>query len=282
MLNKVKIYKLEEFNLNRLIYSNPDESSDTNLIYIKYNDEKLGPVPAMIQIPELFMIDDIKDLQSKYTTHEILLTIVAKTFHTTTMVKNFFKSLDKKIVDDATNYLNIWPFTGNEIKYKMIVRTVDNYMNRIYDNGIIKLKFIRSKGFKTTVYTTNKECIKKMHYKDILSGGCYVKSIVELVAIWIKGCVFGLYLKPHQFRIARGGIPIFSLKDYSFIDDSESGEEAYDTEINKTEENNYFKPYTESDIIIANQNYQNNNEINENKNYSTTSSDELVLTSSSE
>jgi hypothetical protein len=205
---------------------------------LKYNDEDNNLKPPMIQLPDLYMNDDIKRLDSNYVTYEILLPLLSRNINTTQLVKSFFQSLDNKIVQDAKQYNTLWNLNPN-IKYKMLIKNIEgDNVDNIYDNGIIKLKFIKSKGFNTRVYDCNKNIIKEKYYTQTLTGNCYIKSIIELVAIWIKDEVFGLYIRPHQLKVTDSGkLPVFSLKDYSFIDDTESDKDEqllYDTEANKT------------------------------------------------
>lgn len=286
IFNELKIYKIEEFDLDNLIYSNPLENkgSQTKMIYIKYNDQKLGAVPAIIQIPDLFMIDDIKTLNSKYITHEILLPLVGKTTNSTKQVKNFFNALDKKIINDSECNIDIWPFDHENMKYKMLIQKLENKDklndNSIYDNGIIKFKLIKSKEFKTNVFTSDKNKIKTKYYEDIISGGCYIKSIIEIVAIWIKDNIFGIYIRPHQFRVSDGNPPVFTLKNYSFIDDSGESDDQNDylcdtevddndyikycdTKKNDIEYDNLISDTSESDIESAENKFEINESTNE-------------------
>jgi len=305
-MNNIKIYKINEINLNNIIYSKPDESSETKLIYLKYNHNS-HKTPLLIQLPDLYMIDDIKELNiNSNVTHEILLPIIGKTDETTNQVKNFIESLDNKVINDVQNHINIWPFKTNEIKYKLTTKHVNNTTNKIYSNGILKFKLLKSKSFKTNIYKSNKEIINDNMYKKIITGNNYIKSIIEIAAIWIKNDTVGLYIRPHQFRISEGGEPIHVLNKYSFIEDTEMDiNNVYDTEINndtcedkhntikeneseqennftmcsETEKNKINDYITQSNTIPIFEKFDNNNSVNAN---SLDSDDLMIMESSSD
>jgi hypothetical protein len=233
MLNKIQIYKIEDIDLDKIIYMNADLSSDVKIIHLQYIDNN-GRYPLLIQIDNLYMIDDIQKVSNKKCiTHEVILPLVGKNAKSSEKVKNFFESIDKKIICDAKNYVNIWPFDTKNIKYKALIRYVDGVNNRMYDNGVIKLKFIRSKNFKTRIYNKKKTPVEESQYTEIFNGSCYVKSIVEIVSVWIKNGIFGLYVRPHQLKVSVGFPPIFTPKYYSFDDGTESNDDdfIYDTEV---------------------------------------------------
>ena len=59
-------------------------------------------------------------------------------------------------------------------------------------------------------------------YKEISEyNNFYMKSIVQISGLWISGSVFGVFIKPHQFRLANGFPPSFIIKEYSFEDSDE-------------------------------------------------------------
>lgn len=223
----VKIYRLEEIDVDRIIYSNADFSHSTTNIYTMYNDPTLGKVPLLFQIPELLMTNPINFINMKCITHELILLFKTKN-EKANKVKNFFTNLDNKFIQDGKVNYNKWRFS-KDIRYKFLVR---DYESNDYKDGIIKLKFVKNKTFQTRVYNKNRDIVNQKNYDNVFRDICYVKSIVELVSLWIKDGYYGAYIRPHQVKVLDEPIKKIKLEKYSFVDDSESEDEiCCDTEV---------------------------------------------------
>ncbi len=224
-----KVFRLHEFNLSDLDFSEPFN----NIVYISYNNE-----PILFETCELYCVDAIKQCNTKYSTHELLLSLSGKNDINTNICKTFFESLDNKIIETGKNNMDKWPFDRKNIAYKSLIRFIDD-TNEYYKNGGIKLKFIKSKNFSTLVFDENKNIINPVDYENKLSGGVYVKIIIELVSIWIRDGVFGSYIKLHQLKISNNPKPpIYLFNSNSSENENENENESdnnitmYDTEIN--------------------------------------------------
>lgn len=218
-----KIFKLSEFNLSDLMFSDPVN----NIVYISHND---GPV--LLETNELYCVDGIKKCDTKYSSHELLISLTGKNNINTDIYKTFFESLDNKIINIGKENIELWPFNNKNIAYKSLIRYIDDD-NKYYKNGAIKLKFIKSRNFSTLIFDENKKIVNPVDYEKILGGDIFVKLIIELVSIWIRDGVFGLYIKLHQLKISNGN----NNRNNVYLFDSDSNSEIennlgiYDTEI---------------------------------------------------
>lgn len=263
-----KIFKLDELDFSKITYSEPDIGKTSNIIYMTYNNNQ----SILIETPELYCVDKIEQNKTKYTTHELIITLYGKNQKITDETKKFFENLDNKFIDLFKKNKNIWLSESKNIKYKSIIRYIDED-NNYYENGVIKIKFIKTKNFTTLLFDKNKNIILQEDYEKVLSGNVYVKIIFEIVSIWIKNNIFGVYLRPYQIKVSKGNIPLLLQDKYSFDDNSESDNEdkfLCDTEcipkLNITMNNNKNKKLeiesTEFliDSIIYNDNKLNNDQ----------------------
>lgn len=216
-----KIYKMEEIDLDRIVYSKPvSYNKDISSIHISYNDPICGNVPLLIQSPPMYCTDGITKTNSNSITHELLLCIQSKTEKYTSQMKSFFEQLDKKLIIDAKNKYS-WDENTKKLTYKVLMRQT-NDTDPFHSNGILKIKFIKSNGFETRVFNKNKSVVHQENYTEAFSNKCYVKLIMECASLWKnKTNIFGLYIRPHQVRIDYGLPPMNILQSYSFMDETE-------------------------------------------------------------
>jgi|688.fasta_scaffold127982_3 hypothetical protein len=185
----VKIFKLYELDLSKLTFSEPID----NIIYITYDNNQA----VVFETPDLFYYDKINLNKTKYSTYELLVTLLSKTEHYTNITKSFFESLDNKLIQLGQENINEWPFTSKNVKYKSLIKTINDKEEFI--NGLIKVKFIKNKNFNTLLFN-NKKIVPINDYEKILHGNGYVKLIMQLVSIWIKNDVYGAYFKLYQVK----------------------------------------------------------------------------------
>ena len=187
MLKKYRIYKLDEINLDNIVYTKPHITKikqNTNYIDIFYNDPELGIVPFILELPKLNIIDYISEV-------DLILELDDN--------KSFFDKLDDKFINYFKENMNMLELCNN-IKYKTIVKK-DKYDNDKY-NGIIKLTLLDNKNListiKTTIFDKNKHIILSDNYKKYLKNGKSVRSMIEISTLWIKNDLCGAYLKLYQ------------------------------------------------------------------------------------
>lgn len=252
MLSKCKIYRIDnnEFDFTKIQYLTPVLSDKVNLLYPIYQDNDCGG-PIIVELPEMYCIDGISKVNYGCVTHELLLTLVGKTTEKTLLINNFFKEMDNKIMNDAKTNSKEWPFMNTtNIKFKSTIRTITDYnlsKNKYYENGIIKLKLLENKNFKTKIFGPNKQVVDQNEYEKIFDRPCYLKVILEVVSIWIKDDVFGIYYKPHQIKIIVAPPPAINLVDYSFLSSSEGVDETkYICQTEKQQDNNFLGKYLDS------------------------------------
>ncbi len=216
-------YKVGEIDVNNICYTDIKNNSKKTIIYIKYMDNnKLKNL--VFQTPTLISNNMI---QCKNNIFELDVPLIGKDQSKTTEFIDFLNRLDKKIVKDA-KMNNKWfeRFTNiKTMKYQKIIRTTDD------DNGAIRLKLLRTDDFETIVQQNT----KRIKIEEI-GRECWLKSILEIYAIWINENGFGLFIRPILINIK----PCMKLLyDYKFADESE-GEEVDDIEVDTMADNSIF------------------------------------------
>lgn len=212
----IKIFKLEELDLSKITFAEPNG----NIIDASYDNK----YPVLFETLEMYCPDGIRKNKTKYSTHELLVTLNNRS--------NFFELLDDKLIEVGRNNINKWPFNSKTVTYKSLIRFIDEDDNE-GNSGVIKVKFIKSKNFNTLVFDKNKNIINPDNYDKILCGNVHVKMILELVSVWIRDDVYGAYLKLHQLKVSNGFKPSIMQQEYSFNDSSIDEEMVMcDTEIN--------------------------------------------------
>lgn len=258
-MDKISICKIQNIDFNNITYGKKTSDNNIDIINIQYIDKNGYRNPFFVQIDDLYMTDDVQEIKDmRGITHEILLSLISRNTQKTEEIKDFFEALDNKFMEDAKK--NDWGVKDTD-KYKTYIKNIDTdgyeekeeIKNYIYNNGLIKLKLIKSKKMRTIVFDKKKNIINEEHYMNVLKGGNYIKSIIEIVSIWKKDDVFGVYIRPHQMRISKGSPPIFVLKKYSFEDSSDTIDDNLisDTEVAFTNVRNY-DDYSSDEEICSN------------------------------
>jgi hypothetical protein len=235
MSNNIKIFKISEINFNNLHYTCVNVNCEKNIkiinVLYNYNNKK---IPFLVEIDDLYMMDDIitvKNNDIQY--YELILPLAGRTSTSTNQIKHFFEMLDNKIIEDAKQHKVLWKL-DNGIKYKKIIKGIefDNSNNIfvknniqdnfVYGNNLVKFKLVDTPNFHTTIFDKNRDIVNVNDYNNKVTGGQYIRSIIEVVAIWAKEDVFGLYIRPHQFKISTGSPPVINLQTYSFSDNNDN------------------------------------------------------------
>ncbi|AYV78888.1 MAG: hypothetical protein Edafosvirus44_3 [Edafosvirus sp.] len=217
----ISIYKLNDVDINKITYSSPFDIDGKTIIYINYMNKN----QLLVQVPSLVSNDPIDN-------NEIVLPLQAKNNKLTESVNNFFKSLDDKIVNDIRKNAKAWKIKGN-IKYRAIVSVMEDSNDKIYENGLIRLKLLDQTDFTTKIYNKKRELLSKNEYIELLNRNCFVKSIIELSSIWFNNDIITLNIRTHQLRITNKIPKIIQVDKYSFSDSEE--EEVSDQYIDMTQ-----------------------------------------------
>ena len=214
----MKIYKISEIDLDNCKYLKPLITESETLVDIKYNDQNLGVVPFIFELPPLYAIDEIIPKISQYITHELLIPIICINNNVTDKVIKFLTNMDNVFMNDIKKHKNEWNIKGDMLSYNSIIKEIEN-PGVVFSNGALKIKFINSPTFKTVVINKYGKQVKLEDYNNIFNGNCYVQIILECVSVWYSNNKCGVYLKPHQILVEYNSPPNAILSTYSFVDD---------------------------------------------------------------
>lgn len=203
---------IDDIDLDNISYV----KTKKNLIHIKYNNQKL-----YTQTPLLYCYDNIEKVENNsYVSHQLICSTNEENNNNYT--KSFFDKLDEKIIADAKLHMEEWGLTVNsEFKYTIINVNDENY------NCGLKLKYLKKSQYQTKVYDENRKYISPEDYVDkfnLLNFPYGVKNIIEIVAIWIKNDVFGLYLRLRQQQVVNIDKNL-NFEVFSFYDEYDKEEE---------------------------------------------------------
>jgi len=174
----MKIFNISNtVNLSDIVYT--PKNNKINLIYLDYNYEN-KIIPFIIETPQLKLLD-IFDINHECFTNELLLDLDDTT-------KNFINDLENIVID----YLQTHKDEIGVKTFKSLIKQFDD------DKSInmIKLKLLSKPNLKTNVYDPDGNIIT---ISDLYSND-YVRIIMQIVAIWEKDNVFGVYLRPYQIK----------------------------------------------------------------------------------
>jgi hypothetical protein len=219
-------YRINEINVDNICYTDIKTSERKTIIYLKYMDcNKLKNI--VFQTPNLVNAFNIVKKNSIY---ELDIPLKGKSEGKTMKLVNFFNSIDKKIMKDAKNN-STW-FAGfhqqQTMKYQKIIR---DSVSSEYSNGIIRIKILNTNDFNTIVSVNE----KKIESYDSIPENCWVKSILEIYAIWINENGFGLFIRPILVNFKLSETIIY---DYKLIDDSEEEVDDVDDGLCTIQDNN--------------------------------------------
>lgn len=235
-------FLFEDIILNNICFTKIKETKKKKIIYLKYkNKSKLDNL--VIQTPTLWSIK--KPIKIGDNIYDLEIPLIGKRESRVNSFIDFLTNLDKFIINSAQNNASSWFNSSNEAVYLNSIRESNEYSVK---NGFIKLKIIKSIDFKTILKKDNKF---KLKIKDISSNN-WVKSIIQIFAIWIKpNNQFGIYFKPIIISFKE---PIKQEINYNFIKETEEEEEEViiDTtaSINNENKNDIFIKHDE---ILSNQ-----------------------------
>ena len=250
-----KPYKIKDINLENIKFTDIKSNSKKTIVYIKYINKTKDQTNLVFQSPSLFNINKPIFKNSNY---ELDIPLVSKSSEKIREFIRFLNNLDKTITTKAMEnpswFNNI--INNNKINYQKTIRSSSD--PKRFKNGMIKLKIINTENFETKL-NNNDRNIRVSSIQD----NCWVKSILEVYAIWITQDGFGLFIRPVLMS--------FKLNEnidynYELTDDSEEIDEVihtiHDNSIFiRAEENNNIQPQS----IVQSVSMLDN--ISENKNY---------------
>ncbi len=209
-------FRLSEIDINNICYTDVKSNEKKTIVYLKYMDNnKLKNI--VFQTPTTMSTNMI---QCKNNIFELDVPLVGKEIDKINRFIQFLDLLDRKIVKDAKNNNKWFELFSNQktMKYQKILRESTDG-NR---NGVIRLKLLRTNDFETVVQYNNSRINIEEIQKD-----CWLKSILEIYAIWINENGFGLFIRPILLSFK----PCMKINyNYKLIDDSEEVEDvAVDT-----------------------------------------------------
>jgi hypothetical protein len=226
-------FRISEIDINNICYTDVKSNEKKTIVYLKYMDNnKLKNI--VFQTPTTMSSNMI---QCKNNIFELDVPLVGKEIDKINRFIQFLEALDKKIVKDAKNNNKWFELFSNQktMKYQKILRESTDG-NR---NGVVRLKLLRTNDFETIVQYNNSRINIEEIQKD-----CWLKSILEIYAIWINENGFGLFIRPILLSFK----PCMKINyNYKLIEDSEDVE---DVAVDTVYDNSIFLK-SESDITSS-------------------------------
>jgi hypothetical protein len=188
-------------------------------------------VYLFMQVPSLLLNDNYNVGGGK----ELILPLQAKSNSLTESTVKFFTQLDdffySKLEDIFRKLLLHHKNLLQNVKKVSYRKVVADYGDKtdVYKNGVLRFKLQSTDTFSTKVYDNNCKLVDKSNYNTNLVSGVYIKSIVELSELLIRGTDVRVVLKVHQLRVNDYRPEKVTLEDYSFME-SESETESVEKE----------------------------------------------------
>lgn len=234
-MNFKKPFKIEDIDIENIKFTDIKSNSKKTIIYLKYDTEhKLKNL--VFQTPSLFNPNKVIFRNNNF---ELDIPLHGKYDDKVNQFVAFLKKLDKKIIKEATrnqHWFNNF-IKDNKIKYQKIIR---DSIDSKFKNGTIKLKLIQSNKFKTKYQLDG----KNINLEDI-NENCWIKSILEVYAIWINDNGFGLFIRPILLSLKKSEQIDYN---YNLIDDSDE----IDDIIHTVNENSIFVKANNNDDELGN------------------------------
>jgi hypothetical protein len=215
-MSKPKVYKLNEVNTKNFNFMSAQIKDKDIHVPVCYKDGKKSSY-LFVQVPSLLLNDG-------YNGKELVVPLVGKSSSTTNTVVKFFNELDtffygkleevfKKLISSHRNILQ----NLKKVSYRKLVADTGD-KSEVYKNGVLRYRLADNGEYTTKVYDDNRKLIDKLSYNNILVSGVYIKSIVEISELLIRGSDVRVVLKVHQLRVNDSRPEKVNLDDYSFID----------------------------------------------------------------
>lgn len=217
------IFKLYDFDLEKLVYLDPIKNPNNNTIFIptmlNHNNKKIHP---LIQVPSIKLCDNYKN-------NILICPLVGLDEEKTAIIRKFFNNIDNKVINDFKKYGKTWCPNIKNISYKAIVSEIDeeNSITQYTDvNEVITFNlFNKDKDgnvtFFTKVYDAKKNIITPENIENYLQRGNIIQSIIEFRGINItlenNNLEVQFIIRTHQIRVTETYKEI-NIESYSFLD----------------------------------------------------------------
>jgi len=203
-------YRISEINTDNICYSDIKTNIKKTIIYLKYSDNnKLKNI--IFQTPTLL---NRCTPVCKNDIYEIDIPISGKSDSKITKFINLLNAIDNKIIKDAKNNTKWFGAFPNQktMKYQRLIRDSPEYKD-----GLLRLKIIKTPDFETILQLNN---TNNINVKDIPQDS-WIKTIIEIYAIWINENGFGLFIRPILISFKPNQKISY---DFKLIDESDDGE----------------------------------------------------------
>ena len=260
-------YRINEMNVDNICYTDIKSNSKKTIIYLKYMDNNKFK-NFVFQTPTLL---SIYTTVLKNNIYELDIPLNGKSESKVNKFISFLNQIDSKVIKDAKanpKWFNSFALT-QPTKYQKIIRESEDCKN-----GVIRLKILKTNDFNTIIQLND----KKISNTDIPKNS-WVKSIIEIYAIWINENGFGLFIRPIllDFKIS-----MTVSYNYKCLEDSEEVDDIDDGLCSIQDNSNSIFIRSENDItstILEMPNNSSSSEINntiqnENINIGDTTSEE--------
>lgn len=216
------IFKYTHIKPENIQYSKPIDGSFVSpqeykkghhIIYLSYEDK-----PILIQLPSLI-------LTNRYDNeiHELLLPLRTKNNTEDKEIHTFFSELDKHILTAVSKILKSLKIKLNSLSYTAILKMVEGG-DESYKNGALELKILPL----TKLYNQHSDLVSVENYKNHLTHNCYIKSIIELSAIYVSHEKITVDIKLHQMKVSFNIPKPVVLTHYAFENTDRSDDEIDD------------------------------------------------------
>jgi hypothetical protein len=203
------IFNINEILLNNILFI---QSNTHNCIKILYKSKKIQPL--LFQLPYLFFKDIHKN--------KLILPLYFKNDKYAQNSIIFFKNLDNHFIKHIYKNITNWNLNSENVEYNTIYNEVQGDDDDLYKNGVIVVNLLTS-PFKTKIFDNNKKIMHFKNYEDILFGGFFIRTILEIHSLDIVDNNINVNIKLHQAKIKYNDLHNFMLSNYSFAhSDSDS------------------------------------------------------------
>lgn len=255
-MSTIKIYKLGKDNINfdNLLFEESGKQGRTKLSYISYNDPEIGQTPFIVELPYLYKIDSANTINIGKIVAEIMVCLIGKNDSKTYMTNKFFNDFEASCIKYIKKNKEILTqnMSNKNLKFKSLIRYIDEETNCFYKNGILKLKILDSENHTSEIYDDNNNILGKKDYLKLLNDKCYVKAIISFPAIYRRDGIISIYPRLYRVKASHDKEPIYLLSEYS-LNDSRS--DNCDSEDYKSDSYKYSS--SSSDYEIKEEDYKN-------------------------
>ena len=206
--------KINQIDLNKIVYPKIKNTPNKKIILIKYNEHKrlknfVFQTPTLQHLFKPVMQDGYADIELMLTDKEVDNGFI-----------DFIDKLEQKVKEDAQFNAHPWFNLSEEnqtINFQKIVRESD-----VSKHGILKLKIIKNHDFETMIQLNN---ITKISIDNIPeASNC--KMLLECYAVWVNANNnFGIFLRPILVSFKETNK---NLYNYKFFDDEDENDSSSD------------------------------------------------------